>query len=390
MSPDAPMPATRAALEWPILLAACSVDSDREKSNRIRASLRQPVDWKSLFDLAERHGVEPLLYQTLSALEISVPADELRTLRDNYHRNVHKALFLSRELIRILEHLAELGVEAIPYKGLALAELMYGDIALRQSGDIDLLIQPQDLPRIVAAVGELGYTPHATFSDAEQRAYLKSAYELAFDGHAGPNLLEVQWDLQPRFYAVDYDMSSLFQRAVNATIAGHPAKTLSHEDLLLVLSLHAAKHVWGRLIWLRDIAQIMALPTLDWSWIEAQARDLGIVRILGVTLVLTHSLLEALIPKEAEQFVADAITRSIVDEVQTHIVGEARYDLESVAYFRFMIRLRERRSDRLRFLCRLALTPGPNEWKAVRLPAALFPLYRVVRLWRLAARMVRG
>jgi Uncharacterised nucleotidyltransferase len=392
MSPAEQMPATRSALnsEWQLLLASCSVDSDREKPKRIRALLQQAVQWKSLFALADRHGVAPLLYQTLSACKIRVPTEELRDLRDNYHRNVHKALFLSRELIRILQHLSALGVDAIPYKGLALAESMYGDIALRQSGDIDLLIRAQDLSHIIAAVGELGYTPHVTFSDVEQRAYLKSGYELAFDGQAGPNLLEVQWDLQPRFYAVDYDMGGIFQRAVTTTIAGHSAKTPSPEDLLMVLSLHAAKHVWGRLIWLRDIAQIMALPTLDWSWIEGQARELGIARILGVTLLLTHSLLEASIPAGAEKFVADTITRSLADGIQIHIVREANYDLESVAYFKLMIRLRERRSDRLRFLYRLALTPGPNEWKAVRLPAPLFPLYRVVRLWRLATRIVRG
>lgn len=55
-----------------------------------------------------------------------------------------------------------------------------------------------------------------------------------------------------------------------------------------------------------------------------------------------------------------------------------------------MMRLRERRGDRVRFLRRLVLTPGPNEWKSVRLPPALFPLYQLVRLARLAARVVRS
>ncbi len=391
MSPAAKMPATRPALdtEWSILLAACSVAPNERTADRIRTLLQEPVRWESLFDLADRHGVAPLLYQTLSTLEISIPANEFRYLRDAYHRNVHKALFLSRELIRILQHLGTLGFEVMPYKGLALAETMYGDIALRQSGDIDLLIHPQDLSRITAAVCELGYTPHASLSDAERRAYLKSGYELSFDGEAGPNLLEVQWDLQPRFYSVDFDMSSLFQRAAIVSIAGHPMKTPSPEDLLMVLSLHAAKHVWGRLIWLRDIAQIMALP-LNWNWIEAQAGALGIVRILGVAMLLANRLLDASIPTGANSLIEEAAASNLADEIQHYIVSEATYDVESAAYFRLMLRLREKRSDRLRFLYRLALTPGPSEWRAVRLPAPLFPLYRLVRLSRLAARLARG
>jgi hypothetical protein len=302
---------------------------------------------------------------------------------------VHKSLFLSRELIRILLHLSSFGLEAIPYKGVALAETMYGDIALRQSGDIDLLIHPQDLSRVSAAVRELGYTPHASFSAPQQRAYLKSGYELSFDGEAGPNLLEVQWDLQPRFYAVDYEMAGVFQRAAIVTLAGHPTKTPSPEDLFLILSLHAAKHVWGRLIWLRDIAQIMALPSLNWDWINAQARELGITRILAVTVILAHDLLEAAIPAAAENLIQDSAAATLAAEIRGYMVSETHFDVESSSYFRLMLRLRERRADRLRFLRRLILTPGASEWKAVNLPAPLFPLYRIVRFWRLAKRVVQ-
>jgi hypothetical protein len=66
------------------------------------------------------------------------------------------------------------------------------------------------------------------------------------------------------------------------------------------------------------------------------------------------------------------------------------YEEEKLSYFRLMMRLRERRWDRVRFASRLALTPGPGEWQAVRLPRPLFPLYRIVRLARLAARFTLG
>jgi len=315
----------------------------------------------------------------------------MSALKQLYQTNLHKALLLSRELIRIVDHLSALGIDVMPYKGLALAEVIYGDIALRRSGDIDLLVRPQDLRRIRDAVRELGYTPHMTFSEAEERAYLKSGYECAFDGAAGPNLLEVQWAIQPRFYAIDFDLVGLFQRAATVTVAGHSMKTPSSEDLLLVLSAHAAKHVWGRLVWLCDIARIMSLPSLDWIWIGSQARVLGIGRILRVSMLLAQRLLDAKIPSAAEANLSgDPGALSLVEEIQTQVAGESLYNVESLAYFRLMMRLRERRADRLRFLHRLVFTPGPGEWQAVRLPAPLFPLYRLVRLSRLAARLVRG
>ncbi len=388
------MPGPGAALEpeWSFLLTACSEIPSREKADRIRLQSRQRLRWEFLFDLADRHGVLPLLFRALVDLENdTVPPAEMSRLRRSDQNNLHKALLLSRELIRIVSHVSGLGIEVMPYKGLALAEAIYGDIALRQAGDIDLLVHPHDLSRIRAVVGELGYSPHLTLSAAEEQAYLKSGYEYAFDGAAGPNLLEVQWAIQPRFYAIDFDMGALFHRAVTISVAGHPMKTPSLEDLLLVLSAHAAKHVWGRLIWLCDIARLISLPTLNWTWVGSQAQALGIGRIVNVTMHLANRLLGVAIPAAARENIAeDASVPLLVDEIQLHIASDEAYNVESLAYFRLMMRLRERPTDQRRFLRRLVFTPGPSEWQAVRLPAPFFPLYRMVRLFRLTARLLRA
>lgn len=391
------MPGTSAALEaeWSLLLAACSEIPSQEKTDRIRLLSRQPIRWKLLFDLADRHGTQPLLYQALVSsnygVEDAVPAEQVSALEQRYQTNLHKSLFLSRELIRIVDHLSALGLDVMPYKGLALAELIYRDIAMRPAGDIDLLIRPRDFPRVRDAVRELGYSPHLALSKVEERAYLESGYECAFDGTSGLNLLEVQWAIQPRFYAIDFDMNMLFQRAVRVTVAGHTTKTPSREDLFLVLSAHAAKHVWGRLVWLCDLARIVSLPTLDWNWIGSQAKALGIVRIVRVTMLLANRLLGAAIPVAAQaRLPEDPAAPALAGAIQTHIVSEASYNVESVAYFRLMMDLRERPADRRRFLRRLVFTSGPGEWQAVRLPGPLFPLYRMVRLSRLAARFVRS
>jgi hypothetical protein len=147
--------------------------------------------------------------------------------------------------------------------------------------------------------------------------------------------------------------------------------------------------VWGRLVWLCDIARIMVLPALDWNWIGSQAKALGIVRIVRVAMLLANRLLGAAIPAAARvAFPEDSAAPALAEEVQSHIVGDASYNVESVSYFRLMMRLRERPADRRRFLQRLVFTPGPGEWHAVHLPGPLFPLYRLVRLTRLAARLV--
>jgi Uncharacterised nucleotidyltransferase len=374
--------------EWRLLLAACSSIPLPEKSQRMRWMLAQPLRWKILLQLADRHGVQPLLCRALSGRS-EVAREQMSRLECEDRANLHRALFLARELVRIVDHLSAMGIDAMPYKGLAVAQALYRDIALRQTGDIDLLIRAQDLARARAAVRELGYSPHAAHREAHERDYLKSGYELVFDGEAGPNLLELQWAIQPRFYAIDFGIEGMFRRAVTIEVAGHRVKTLCSEDLLLTLSAHAAKHVWSRVVWLCDIAQLTALPSLNWEWVAGEAGDLGISRIVNVTLLLANRLLDALLPASMSlRILKDRDAARLADEIQSRMSGEDRFNVDSIAYFRLMLRLRERRADQVKFLSRLVLTPGPGEWEAVHLPPFLSPFYRVVRLARLTGRLL--
>jgi Uncharacterised nucleotidyltransferase len=373
------------ASEWSLLCTASSADP--RESDLARLLQKRPIDWEVVLRLAEHHGTSSLLYQNLSRVPDAVPSPVLASLRQRYERNIHKSLFLARELIRILDSLDAIGVEAIPYKGVVMSEVYYGDMALRQSGDMDLFVRKQDVMRIKSAVQDLGYTPRVPIPEDAEQDYIASGYECTFDSFAGKNLLELQWALQPRFYAVDFDMSGLFERAVNVTVAGRGVKTPSPEDLLLVLSIHAAKHVWGRLIWICDITQIVQQENLNWDWIRPQARELGVERILHITLLLANRLLDAAIPPSIENAVAaDRSAQAFAEDIAVAVAAGVTYEEQQISYFRLMMRFRERRTDRMRFLTRLTFTPGPGEWEAIRLPKSLFPLYRIVRLARLAAR----
>ena len=376
--------------EWSLIRVACSHLPREEQATRIHKLLGPRMRWDALVRLAEHHGVQPIVARALWNLR-DVPAEALHPLQQIYQSNLHKALFLSCELARIVQCLSQAGIEFLPYKGLTLAETLYGDIALRQSGDIDLLIHAADVKRVRAAVAKLGYTPHVKLSADEEDAYLKSGYECAFDGALGKNLLEVQWAVQPRFYAVDLDMEGLFRRAQMATVAGVEVKLLSAEDLFLLLALHAAKHVWEKLIWICDLARISQLPALDWNWICGKARQLGIQRIVRITLELAQKLFVCSIPSSIEGRLAeDRAVGALAEEIEGYLANGKTYKVESLAYFRLMLELRERRIDRTRFITRFLFTAGPGEWAIARLPKPLFPVYRALRISRLAARLVVG
>src|SRR5581483_1192572 len=129
---------------------------------------------------------------------------------------------------------------------------------------------------------------------------------------------------------------------------------------------------------------------IDWSQIAMCARDLRIRRLLTCNVLLANQLLDAAIPREAEQcLLNDKPTIDLTQQVARLLYCGQVPEVESFAYFRTTVQLRENLIDRVRLLTRLAFTPGPGEWAAVRLPEPLFPLYHLVRLSRLAARLGR-
>jgi predicted nucleotidyltransferase len=368
--------------ELDLILACCGDDS---LSVRIQQILQHGVDWERLVQLADHHGLVPLVFRRLSTEMDASRSPGLERLRQLDKSNAHRTLWLTLELLNIHRHLHTRGLEGLPYKGPVLAEMLYGNVALRQFSDLDLLIRSADLAAIREALAELGYEPGLRLEKAAERDYLKSGYEYTFDGARGRNLLEIKWQILPRFYSVGFDVNEFFERASAITIEGQRLRTLCDQDLTLVLCVHAAKHAWKQISWLCDIVQLARSRALDWAALNLKAERLGTARIVAVTFLLAHKLLGASVPAELGR---DKDAEILAQRIVRLIVAEDELDPESIAYFRLMMKLRERRRDRFSFWWRLLFTPGAGEWSAVRLPGPLFPLYRVVRAVRLAGRLV--
>lgn len=383
-----PVQRSIASPEFDLLIACCADLSSRERAERIRQILLCPLDWHRLLELAEYHGVIPRVYGQLSTLSELMPRLQIDALRCRYEEIARKALWFTGELARILAHLESRGIRALPYKGPVLGQLLYGDVTQRQFGDLDLLIQLSDVIKAKAALSDLGYRSSIKLAPREERAYIDSGYEYSFNGPRGGNLLELQWRILPRFYSVDFDLAGFLERSEPVSLGGHTFRTLCPKDLLLVLYVHAAKHVWVQLSRLCDIDHLAKSDGLDWEAIRVEAKRLGIARILALNFLLARKLLNATLPPSLEEWLQqDRTLQTPAEEIQRIIVNSEHYDTESVAYFRLMMRLRERWQDRARFLWRLVSTPSVSEWSAIRLPAPFFPLYRGVRLLRLGKRL---
>jgi len=372
--------------EFDFLTRCCS---SRGSAGRREFAGATDIDWERLIRLADHHGLIPRVHEAVSAAPDAMPSHCFEELRRHSLDKARRALSLTSELVRIVEHVESCGVEVLPYKGPILAQSLYGNVTLRQYGDLDLLVRVRDVARAKAALVELGYKTKLELSPQQERAYLQSGYEYTFDSAYGRNAVELQWRILPRFYAISFDVEGFFRRAVSMDLGGRKFRSLCPEDLFLVLCVHAAKHAWAQVSWLCDIVELAYSQSIDWDLVEANASQLGIERIVAITGWLARELLGRTLPVEGK-WRDDPDARSIARAILPTIVEGEHCDPAPASHFAMMIRARGRWRDRAQLLSRLAFTPTAGDWSAMRLPAALFPLYRVVRLARLAHKLFQG
>jgi hypothetical protein len=130
--------------EYEVLLHSLSQAQDG--LTRLSAALSGVADWEYLFQGALKHGVFPSLYRRLAdTCPEAAPPEFLAEMQRLYRLNARRNLRLTGELLKVLSLLESQDVVAIPLKGPVLAQMAYGDLALRQFHVLEFLVRHQNL-----------------------------------------------------------------------------------------------------------------------------------------------------------------------------------------------------------------------------------------------------
>jgi hypothetical protein len=375
--------------EWQLLLATARVSLEPDRADRVRALLRQPLDWPWLLDMAAGHATTALLARHLTqAAPNAVPADVLSSLRDWSHDNACRNLYMTGELFRTLSLFAARGVRVVPFKGPTLAAQVYGNLVLRRFVDLDLLVAPADLPRARALLAELGYHSLLSLAPAEEDAYLATVGQMPFVNEGETCMVELHARIAPRDFHFPLGLASLWPRLGSVSLMGREVCTLSGEDLLLVLCAHGAKHGWRCLGWVCDVAELLRTGhALDWPAVHAEARGLHCERLLLLGLLLAHDVLQAPVPQRLlRRARAAATVRALAAAVIRRLPHDGGVPALGLRNALFQLRARERLRDGVRYALSLALTPTVADWTAVRAPASLSFVHYLLRPLRLAGK----
>ena len=362
------------------LLRAIARSTDAAQIRSLAFNVR---DWDSLLSLAQEHRVLPLLFSRLADMAPAVPIIVQERLRAEYDRNMFHNLANVVELIAVLKALEHEMIPAMPFKGVVLAASTYHELTTRPAGDLDVLVHYRDLVRATAVLLERGYelkTPvHADGTPA-----VPDYYEYHFERQRDGMVIELRWRLeltQPRFRH-NLGIEWVWTRRRTTLLAGAKVPDMSPEITLLVLCMHGSKHVWSRLIWICDVAQLLASsPDLDWKEVIYEAKKSGLCRTLALGVLLAHRVVGATVPQAVlRRFESDSPACNLAQHIQENLfdapgstpMGRVPYSIRLLGFH-----------DRVRWLLSLDfLRPNERDREALSLPKSLHALYYLIRPFR--------
>lgn len=374
-------------LETRLLIQCARASIEPERAERIRELAAGDLDWTRVLTLADRNGLAPLLYWHLSrTCAAIVPAAPFDRLRDSFQRNSAFNLLLTGELLRLLTVLRRSGVEAVPFKGPALAERLFGNVALRHFCDLDILVRERDVWRAAQVIETRGFEPGFRVPAGRRTAFLRDGYVKLFRRDAGRLLVELHWNIAPRSFAVRFDADAVWSHLEPMTLHGQTVFMPTTEDLILMLCVHGSRHRWDKLEGLCGVAELVrSKPDFDWAYVWRKAEEMHCRRMLAFALHLAQRLLDLPLPREVEAQIDVRAFSGMTRRVVRRFSIEALRPQRRVRHVAFDVRLKDGYADRARHCAGLLFTVEPDDWDAVRLPGPFsfgYPLVHVVRVAR--------
>jgi hypothetical protein len=268
----------------------------------------------------------------------------------------------------------------MPFKGVVLAASVYGDLAARPAGDIDVLIYYRDLVKATRLLLERGYEL-TTAANPDGSPAFADYFEYHFERQTDGMVVELRWRLellQPR-HERDLAMDWVWPGRRSAMLAGAEVPDMSPEVTLLVLCMHGSKHLWSRLIWICDVAQLLAArPRLDWKETIRQAGRYGLWRPLALGVLLAARIAGTEVPVAvSRRFEANSTVSGLVRHFDENLsdapgslpVSRLPYNIQLLGF-----------RDRARLLLSPAWwRPSERDIEAFPLPKPLYPLYCLIR-----------
>jgi hypothetical protein len=278
------------------------------------------VEWANIASLAVRQRIAALLHMMPG---LPMPDTCREPLHAHAERAATRVLRQQAAVLALANAVEPDGIRMVALKGLHLGCAVYPSPALREMGDVDVLVTGPDLPRVQTAAQDLGFRPLAAGVSEHH------APPLVRDGV----VLELHLHIDSRSGAPRAQLDDLWSRLIQLPLAKN-LWGLCPEDLLVHSALHGIDaHVME--LGIRSLCDIRAIlqkhgATLNPAHLQDQATRWQASRALQLGMALVERTFGFRAPDTIRP---EPVEEDILSAAVEHIFDHTRPTSESAATF---------------------------------------------------------
>ncbi len=313
------------------LISCCQAERSEEEIEQITSYLNaKHTSVHKLADLSHQHGILPLIYKTLKDISSAnqsgdwLSTEILPLFKEKYLSVTRQNMLLTTELVKVMKRLKENGIDALAFKGPVLSQAAYGDITLRQYGDLDILIPVDKLQDAAKDIMACGYDLYGSIDLLQVPEWIETTKDMTFMHAKKRTVIEMHWKL---FQASFANASiNLWEHTTTVPINNMPFTTLNNEVLLAYLAIHGSRHLWERIEWIVDLDRLVRNNRIDWEEVLHIAAKFNGKKMLLLGLYLSKLFFQTPLPsfiqKQTEAHNITSLAKEIMPLIETPITVE--------------------------------------------------------------------
>ncbi len=214
-------------------------------------------EWQQLHAECKTFQMSPFVHRMLrdTGQTDRVPAPLTDALKRDGEQVLFHNMLVKNETRQVLEALDEVGIPAIPLKGVLFAERYFGHFGARGTSDIDILVKPGDLERAADCIRAIGYTQE----DAHHSLHYHAEFAKPIPAIGENMSVELHHNVI-RKHTAAIRLDKLWLESVPLVWEGKTyayCRELNFLHTFYVMCLHASKHMMLSLKNVMDVAHLL-------------------------------------------------------------------------------------------------------------------------------------
>lgn len=250
------------------------------------------IDFNKIYNMTLANEVSGFAYKKIKNGDF-FPSNLENRLKHFYQQSAYKNIQQLAATFGILRLLSDQGIPVIPLKGAVASDLVFNDLGVYPSDDIDILVHPNQLFHSKKIICEKGMYSETTELDEED--LLESHYHLNLSNDK--NQLEIHWNLVKRYFEIPADF--WWQETLKINRFGVELIELSIEKYILYTVFRLFDHCFYPLRFFVMISGLIEKHSIiiDWAKLIAYAKQYKMEKLVVFSLQLLQDILNTNIPE---------------------------------------------------------------------------------------------